>query len=190
MDTLVLVEDQISSETRNNAFTRVDGILRAYGIEDRISRSHQVLKILEEANLYCYDDTDDLEQVAADLALKQIDATLKKIAAQLDIPPDTTQRRRLLLLLHTSKLLQRKPEYLLSAKFLPQSEVELLLQYRLTQGPDLQRSTMGNPTLDFSDIDNITHTYQQMIRFIPGAQYILASFMVIMLIYLIYLFSR
>lgn len=173
------------------AYRRVDAILRAHGIQHAAIRGAHIQRIVTEAVQAKHPASQQLETVAAEMLLKELQLGFEQIGASIQRGDVTVDRNRLLTALRKTSIPANHPEALLGIDELTADESNALQRAYYTQtSPALKRSSMGASALRFESIDEVTSQTIAIFEKLPLLKKALPWLGVGLIIFLVYQFAK
>jgi hypothetical protein len=179
------------SATADRAYERVDALLRAYGFSHSAVRSRHCLRILEEATQKSPGSDDQLESLAAAIALSHIHRGVEKIMLATGVSTDTANRQDFYLALQAASIPQNRPDLILDEQRPEDALIgQIRAHYESQAKPTLRRISMGAPSLRFDAIGEVTETTERFLQRNPLIRSLLKLLIVGMTLYLVYTFAK
>ncbi len=172
----------------DQAYHKVDGILRSYGMRNIWFRHRHARAILVEAvRADCGEN--ELERHVGELTQARIDAWFERLAKACGLPDNNGSAQHIRLAALSQRYCERWPESFLEGE--PNAEaVTCLSEFRIVLSPPLERSTLGPSVLDFGTVESVTEHARTMVNRWPVLRSLLFYGSMILLGVLVYFLAR
>ncbi|MDQ8195215.1 hypothetical protein QEH59_12320 [Coraliomargarita sp. SDUM461004] len=180
------------SANADQAYGRIDALLRAYGFSHSVSRSQYCLHILDQA-LADYNNHPEqaLESLAATITLERIRTGVEKILLEAELSTESLNVEDVYLALQAARIPQDAPEIILGNSPADGARLQAIrMHYESQSKPTLRRISMGAPSLRFDTIDEVTDSTERFLQQHPLLLHTLKLTLVMSIIYLVYIFAK